>query len=199
MVWLNWSGDAPNEQQLPIQIVKSSRICAITFVPILMKPQTSLTPHVSQVWSFRLHGQLLLLCFRVESDESTLLVNDAYPCTSIKGIYTWQKTNSVCRSEPIVSFYRFGPSFQDETGKSTLARDSSTDSTPTSSSTGSSAKKFVSDRWKRTSVTDFPSRTSSRRRVTIIPNVAVNMLSPRSAIDSVLNCKRNYQICMLDP
>lgn len=61
-----------------------------------------------------------------ESAESLANVNDEYQCTMFKGIYTWQKTNST----------------KDETTRGTLTRDSSTDSTPTPSSSGSTTKKF---------------------------------------------------------
>ncbi|UJR33862.1 hypothetical protein I4U23_021283 [Adineta vaga] len=70
------------------------------------------TPHVMSSTRF------------TESSETTSIVNEEYNCTALKGIYTWQKTNS------------------DDTSKNTLTRDSSTDSTPTPSSTNSNAKKF---------------------------------------------------------
>ncbi|CAF0798489.1 unnamed protein product [Adineta steineri] len=65
-----------------------------------------------------------------ESGETSSIVNEEYNCTTLKGIYTWQKTNS-----------------DDNTPKSTLTRDSSTDSTPTPtpSSNNSNAKKFNFD------------------------------------------------------
>ncbi|CAF1201827.1 unnamed protein product [Adineta ricciae] len=62
-----------------------------------------------------------------ESGEAPSNVNEEYSCTTLKGIYTWQKTNS------------------DDTSKNTFTRDSSGDSTPTPSSASSNARKFSFD------------------------------------------------------
>ncbi|CAF1317212.1 unnamed protein product, partial [Rotaria sp. Silwood1] len=73
------------------------------------------TPHVTNPSRF------------AESNETSINVNEEYNCTILKGIYTWQKTNS------------------DDTTKIPLNRDSSTDSTSTPSSNNSNAKKFNFD------------------------------------------------------
>ncbi|CAF0950261.1 unnamed protein product [Rotaria sordida] len=73
------------------------------------------TPHITNSSRF------------TESTEILLNVNEGYNCTILRGIYTWQKTNS------------------DDTTRNTLNRDSSVDSTPTPSSNSSTAKKFNFD------------------------------------------------------
>ncbi|CAF3348525.1 unnamed protein product [Rotaria socialis] len=62
-----------------------------------------------------------------ESSETPAHVNEEYSCTVLKGIYTWQKTNS------------------DDTTRPPLNRDSSSGSTPTPSSNSSATKKFNFD------------------------------------------------------
>ena len=90
----------------------------------------------------------------LEAGETSTNVNEEYHCTLLKGIYTWQKTNSVNEWKRKQNFLDLlWIQFQDDSSRNTLTRDASTDSTPTPSSNSSNAKRFVrrkiSNIWNR--------------------------------------------------
>jgi len=41
------------------------------------------------------HQDAFYILVFIDSGETALNVNEEYNCTTLKGVYTWQKTNSV--------------------------------------------------------------------------------------------------------